>query len=326
MAYSRKRRRGSNGFFRNVGSAAMTAAKYALEQYSRSNTDTGRRAGSGTGVTSQYDKANQYRYKRMPKKKKRKYVRKVKNFKSMQLQQLATQIFIRNSITGGSAAPAVQGATAVHLAGISSGTETGGDDLLALADRSPPETGVDAGLTDPRMASSTNSAFILDSGILDTTFRNTGTSALEVDVYHITYTRDYETAGGLGTLFSVGQVPDGITGVVADITISSRGVTPFDFPKATQQGMKVMKKTKYFIPAGQTFTYQLKKTTNKKVFVRDLKNLQFEFRQRYLTETLLFVAKTVVGETATGTWSIGTTRRYAYRILQNNKMFGQIIG
>lgn len=312
----------------NTARAAYGAVKSGYNLYKRFKGDTKqvRRSYDGAGVTQQYDKSAQYTYKKMPYRKKAKYVRKVKNFKSLQLQQLACQIFIRNATLTGGAAAALQGATAIHLCGMNQSSETGGDDMLALCDRSAPEIGVDVPFSDPRKASTTNSSFIIDSAILDITFRNTGLNGLEVDVYHIMYHKDYENFPGLGSLLANGQIPDGNTSSVENITITNRGVTPFDFPLATKQGLKVLKKTKYFVPTGNTFTYQLKNRKNKTINTRDIKSGDSQFRKAYLTESLLFVGKTVVGSEGEGTWAIGATRRYAYRILQNNKMYGQYIG
>jgi len=324
MAVKRKR---SPSKWVNTARYAYGAAKSGYNLYKRfksMNLRTPQASSDGGGVTQQFDKSYQYRYRRMPYAKKRKYVRKVKNFKSMQMGQLATQIFIRNDTVVGGASWPLQGFTAVHINGINTAGDIGGDDLLALMDRTAPVISDAEPLAATRQANTRYGSIILDTAILDITLKNSGTTAFEMDVYHIVYTNDFQGAANLQALFSVSSAPDGISGSTSDITLFQRGATPFDFPVATKYGVKVLKKTKYFVPVGNTFTYQLKLRKNKAVNGAFVYGTGM-YRKKGLTETLLFVGKGVPESDADSRWTIGCTRRYAYRVMANNKNFGQII-
>lgn len=231
--------------------------------FNRTRSMTQNRVTSGQGVTSQYDKKVIYRKRYMPRYKKRRW-RKFKNrVLAVSTKSLGSNTVVRNSLIQSTLAlipgnDVVQNFVQLALYGVRSGSDWL-NDLNEIS-------------TDTRL--SATSKIIFQSAVLDITMRAqsipssgiaTGNPSigLEVDVYEIIWngpTGQIGEANNLEGAFNVGATDTAvIPGQTNALVPTNRGWTPFDANAAlSQHRIKILKKTKYFLSAEQTATYQIR--------------------------------------------------------------------
>jgi len=319
MARSRRSNRSFSSRLNRYAPYVRTGLKLANKfMGGRSQTKTKRQSyRSGQGVTNQHDKSVQYRKKTAPRRIKKKARRSRKSHEWNLLKDLAPQSCIRNStITGTFAAGNTdQYAVSACIYGLNGSADSvnqaGYQDVSIILNADP----------------QTDGAFekcIFSTAILDLTFTNTALvqHTLEVDVYEIVFTRQNSGVTLISDYNAAFAATPSTGGGVAVSNFNSRGITPFEAPLASAQGYKVMKKTKYFVSAGNCFTYQIKDKSNKWLTGHQWKNsaAASEAQWRWKTRNLLFIAKPITGTPAAnaGSFSIGATRKYMYKVLQEN--------
>lgn len=275
---------------------------------------------SGTGVTSQYDRKVQYRKKSMPRRKKRQWIKFVKKVNAVALKQFGTKTIVRNSQAGVNWTGDSQEYLTLSLYGKDGQADTvstlskGNDDLAQIYQN-------DSELLDASSSGHFTSA-VMDLTIVNNSFaadsaENTG---MEVDVYEIMYTKmlDYNSPQQYITKAqtNTGQINTGIP----SITLPNRGVTPFDFPDASSNGFRIIKKTKYFLGRGETCTYQIRNPKNYKFRQSFIQDGDDNFAISKITRTVMVVAKGVPTATPTAVTkriNIGCTRNYKYKIAKD---------
>lgn len=309
--------------------AGMVAQHVATHGYSHrpnpTRTQTQRTTVQDSGITSQFDKKQQYRKKRMPKRKRRKWVRFVKKVKAVADSQIRMKSFVLNSqavatMTG--AQP--QNWCAVHLYGangtndglVGEPSEAGTIDLRRLIN------------VDPELFNAKSAQINMKSAVLDITMTNlllnnettqTGSNTLEVDVYKLVYGRNDKDVASLEACLTAGTLmTDPMSG--SEGAITSRGITPFDLSGFISAGkIKILSKTKYLISPGQCATLLHRDPKNRYVDMQDIPITgdPTDFTYKNHTITYMFVAK-VIGAIATGTTpklNVRCTRSYHYKTL-----------
>lgn len=304
--------------------AGYTAGKKVsgiLQKYRRSP-KSGR---NGTGVTTQHDVVTQYTRKRMPRRKKKRWVRKVKAHYAMTTKLLGTTSIVRNSVLGNGFTNDETNQTYLitHLYG-SNGAEvinrenaTSDINQILVSDNRVPDNG----------------KIMFTGACLDMTARNTGTLPLEADMYLIIHNNasKHSSSTEAEIIINNSNTPlqPGAGAGVTDFTLSNRGVTPFQFPGWTKMGNKIIMKKKYFLPVGSTFTYQWKDSKNYVVDVANIVDFGTNFVYRNMTKTVMIVFKplvaSAVGPGNTARLDVGCTRSYSYKILENNKTYNGLI-
>jgi len=198
--------------------------------------------------------------------------------------------------------------------------------------------------------------YLFQSGVFDVTIRNVSTlrkndttdplpqpvyeldgrAAIELDVYEC-YHRKLPTKNNIipqhvSQIMDYSDDPE-IGGTGSGINIQSRGATPFEFGKQMgMTGLKIMKKTKYFIPNGQTITHQIR-DPKRHVFSREEMDNASSYAHPGVTRILYFVYKFVPGIDKgsligqfTLELAIGVTRKYMYKIEGVNESRERSIG
>lgn len=170
------------------------------------------------------------------------------------------------------------------------------------------------------------SKFVFGSAVMDITANNVGVNKLEVDVYEIVavghnmknnYWDDYAFVQSNQPVISGG------TGTA--ITINTRGATPFDFPNLAKY-WKIMKKTKFLVNGDESFTYQMRLSRNKWINTIALSEDTNVGARKGWTRALLFIIKnTDVEAESTGQLTVGVTRKYTYKVLQENFTAAEVI-
>lgn len=218
---------------------------------------------------------------------------------------------IINSSVNATAGPAAQQYLAAHLCSWSSGAaesrETGQRDIAQVVNNvSQPQFLDEVG---------DGSKLMFDTCIMDLTLTNTSASQVEVDKYLVSYRKPTEFAS-FGNMLAVGTAAQlSITNAAADkITINTRGGTLFDMPNCLSTGeLKILSKEKIFMAAGNTAQFQIKQ---RKKFSASKNKLALDsyYAQPGTTLSVVFVFKTVAGETGTAALTLAATRAYGFRV------------
>lgn len=280
-----------------------------------------RNIGNG-GVTNQHDSKTTYKKRKYRKKRKNVLYKKFKKFyRRALLKDLGTNSLVFNdTLTTDDWNTNDQQWRFCHLNaanGTPSPFEVGETDLQKAAANN---------INTDEM---TEKGFVQGS-FMDITFHNTSSSTdLEVDVYWLVYKKTSRIANGLSLFLNAesatGVVPAQGPSQFADLSISQRGVTPFQFPAALAQGVTILKKVKHFVPRGGYFTTQWKHSRSFMYNPLDLSSQGFNFKGK--TVTCLIISKKLTGHGAQGgSYSIGCTRTYTTKWLENNKDYnGQLV-
>lgn len=315
---------------------------------------------SGKGVTTQHDRRLIYRKRRMPRRKRKAWKAFVNKVHAVDEKDLGTRSVLFNrqvtTTNDSTAATDQQSVLTISLYGNQAGTELHNNDLQYISNlENPvsvaPDNTATGGYRAPTVYPSTK--FLFKSAVLDLTIRNVSTEVtsltplttpisslgkIEMDIYEISISKDMydNTPGGVGSYSSIEGmmanmntqdinlvIPDqNITGEVR-ITPSSRGFTPFDATYAlSKYGIKIWKKTKFFIPAGDTITYQIRDPKRHVINYESLSSV-LGFNRKGVSKFLLCVSKFVPGVqqgpvTAVGNLQLriayGITRKYVYKV------------
>lgn len=310
---------------------------------SYTQTRTKKRYTSGRGVTQQHDRQLIYSKKTMPYRKKKKWLAFKGKVDAVSEKQLGTQTVIFNKrFNTFNQDPTRHGTTTLALYPCTS-NETHLNDLTYLDEMD--------NVNNPTAASGTTvdatTKYIFKSAVLDVTMRNNSQllgsgldsqCILEVDIYEMIIKR--KTIAGLTQLRSMEEIlNEGFTETrdvqqgslppltTSGLTTSLRGVTPFDCPQAIgKYGIKILKKTKLFIGAGQTSTYQIrdpKRHVLSRARMADTPGVNMPGCTRFLFIVHKASPGIVVGDTPGETRTqleFGITRKYSYIVEGRNEI------
>lgn len=322
----------------------MSAARSAARRIARSRTLTTRRrlTRNTTGILGgqNADERLIYRRKRMPRSKRRVWARFVKKVNAVDERDLGTRTVLFNSkIAQVYTDDTKQGSLGIALypfVNTSNGWLNDLQQIGQLENEGDPTAA--AGATIER-----NSKIMFHSAVMDVTIRNTTQSiitippegppvtslstqaALEMDVYEF-YMRK-EASDGANPVNSMSDVINQwdekeIGGTGVGIGIQDRGATPFELGSALGRfGIKILKKTKYFIPPGQTITFQCRDPRRHEIRYGELERNEGWNRSGW-TKCFFMVYKVVPGLLVSTTdlngvipgIDVGLTRKYMYKV------------
>lgn len=313
--------------------AAAPFANIAKDQFfgggpSTVGVATKKRDNDMTGVTNDYDRQVQYRRKRMPWRKKRRWVNFIRRVKAVDQSTWQTTTTIRNNTMQYAWDTADQRVGCAVLYGFAGTTDiVDSSPFTALTTQTVGNTDIKDIMLASGGADGPGEDLRFTSGVLDLTFTNRGTDTnngrLEVDVYEIIFTgmesgvsliQDYTE--GFTVLSTNKPATYGTYGW------TTRGVTPFENPQASAQGYKVIKKTKFLLNVGESFTYQKRKPGNFNVSGAELftsaAGTSTEAQYKGKTMNIVFVMKGLPGSDYSVGGSqlncaIGVTRTYKYK-------------
>lgn len=291
-------------------------------------TRTGRKTTKENTVTVQHDIAQQYRKRRMPRRKRRRWVKFVKKVTAVADAQKHVRSILLNSSADAALAGSTQAWAAVHLYGGSGiadtdANETGCRDLLRIC-------GQDAEIYSAGKAAKLR----MESANLDMTFTNDSNHTIEVDVYKIVYGYNEKDMSSFGDIVNSGEAFTGVLNAT-NILLTSRGATPFSLGGLISAGkVKILNKKKYLMSAGQSATLQHRDAKNRWVDCQDLQpgdmtdSSVTDFTYKRHTVTFLFIAKFTnpITEYA-GTLKVRASRAYNYKIEPRiqNQFFNELI-
>lgn len=292
---------------------------------------------SGVGVTSQYDRKTVYYKKNMPRWKKRKWIGFVKKVEAAELKGIGTKTVVRNALLEGTITPANVPVSQGMLNAVLYGADGGADGLTGCGFQDlkvifSNDLQMDAPTNKGHFASAVLDATLINAstypegGVADANYGN-----LEVDVYEFVMTRKTDATGVGGIYADAALVTESINGAGTSLEITQRGVTPFDLPDALSRGIKIMKKTKYFLSPGQTATYQMRDPKNYVIRRDAIDDNDENFARPKLTKGITVIYKCTPVSTGdptkipTAKLRMGVTRKYMYKVTQDNTDQDQLI-
>lgn len=168
----------------------------------------------------------------------------------------------------------------------------------------------------------TTGKIMLKSAVLDTTYTNTGTQPVELDLYEVWYQKDRHAYYDFDSAQSDAEAATPELPGALTLNMNSKGATLFDFPQTISNlGMKIMKKTKYFLSPAQSCTYQIRDARNHVLEKMPLIDDSYpnSFAWRKVSKGIIAIAKLTpsISET-TGAITAGYTRKYSYTVLEQN--------
>lgn len=299
-------------------------------QYKRSTNSTGVLGGNDA------DAKLVYRKKRMPRRRRKRWSSFIKKVNAVGERTLGTRtVLFNHQVTLVQNVATEQGCCTFALYGFSS-TRSWFNDLGTI--------GTLENTGDPTAAAGEtidqSSKVMFQSGILDLTIRNTSffvsavgppvvTSSdaagqLELDLYELYMRQDSKTNTVNGQHMS--EVLNNFDvketgGLGTGVQIQDRGASPWEVPNSlSRYGIKIIKKTKYFIPNGQTITYQSRDPRRHVCKYGDLVEND-GFNRPGWTRIIYVIFKLTPG-LAIGTGlneyqariSVGVTRKYMYKV------------
>jgi len=312
-----------------------------FRQRTRAGSGQGRgRSHTGAGITQQHDARSIYRKHRMPRRMKRRWKGFCRKVQAVSERDLGSRTVVYNKsqpFTNSTANNQGLGYLALYSA---NGT---GDSFMA--DLHNIVMNDNTGVTNLRATGGfiyETSKFIFKSAVLDITLRNTSVvhtalgdtaaaeAKLEVDFYEIISRREwndtsavYSDITGCFTKGSLDTV-DISGGAVAasSLELTDRGTTPWDLPSALSYfGIKILKKTKYFVENGGTMTYQCRDPKRRVSTQEKLEKTEGGNKPGW-SRHILIIFKLVPGLTIhptnvgsyTESITIGMTRKFFYKI------------
>lgn len=282
--------------------------------YGYAPTRTRTKTKSGVGVTVQHDRKQVYIKRRMPRYKRRRWVKFVKKVNFAVTKQLGTKTVVFNDTIQASATAGLQSFMEANLYGLLGGVDAiggcGARDLFTIANNDP------VNLT---------GKLIYCSAVLDITFINATTTetnpnsaVAEVDVYEV-----YYKGQRFGYDYFQDMLADGFNDTSninagTPLTLATRGVTPFECPEGITKGKFVIfKKTKFLLGRAQTATYQVRDSRQHTIGKDEAIGTSATIAKPGWTKTIFFIVKSVVSSDAVVVQA-GCTRKYSYKVLEQS--------
>lgn len=275
-----------------------------------------------SGVTTQHDVVNQYRKKSMPKRMKRRWRKFTKKVTAAVDRHLGTRSIVRNFLMNVTI-PAGQDQIYRDF-----GLYTLGSNWLArtgtIVDlfRDIEQIGFALGIPDPNAIAGSGPSNLrkmeFRSAVLDFTFKNLSSqNGLEVDVYFLIPKKSVRQSGNndLFTIMDNGWNSATTPTAGTNLSSTTRGVTPWQ-STALCRRFTITNKRKYFVPPGNTFTYQYRDPKNYTVDTNRFANGGLSYYGLpHMCRMVLICAKRIAGESTAGAheFAIGITRTYTMK-------------
>lgn len=283
-----------------------TAYKIAKQGYKIYTKYNKKRQTDGIGVTNQYDRKTVYKKRRMPRRKRQRWVRFVKKVKAVEHSDNCQRSIVFNQRWSNSTAAGTQTISVVGMYGLNgtsvASLEYGVEDIYKIINNDP-----DVGIN--------NSKISFKSCVLDVTMQadpsNTGT--VEVDLYEL-FPKKNQRFSSVNSCINTALTDTPTIGAFYNaIAMNQIGVTPFQIPMLGM-AFTIGKKVKYLLSPGQACTYQCRDPKNRMVDTNNVNDLAgTAYHPKYGSRAFLIVFKqTPAGTQAGQTLAVGATRTYAY--------------
>lgn len=274
---------------------------------------------SGVGVTTQHDARLVYRKRRMPWKKRKRYVRGFRRHTAYSLKLLGTRTQLYN-ISGSITTDDSAGISSQCYVAIGMYGQTGAD-TQTVADKFRHNVGMGHLGDIFSKNGEEGNKLIFGSAVMDITLRNTGTDQFEADAYDIVC-RSHNPRANFNADLAIAESSTDAIGSSGQLLLRKRGATPFDLSELTKMGYKILTKRKYLLSPGQSCTYQIRDPRNRAVDGGDWLGVGQRWVRRGMTRFVLVVCKNIVGATSAPILTYGVTNKYMYKVWESNSDAG----
>ena len=199
----------------------------------------------------QHDVQNRYRYKRMPKRRRKRWVKFTKQVNHVSLQMQPLQVYTAKTVQNLSVAANQQSYTGFILGGT---TFSGNDEIFQCFKDA---YNIVLGSVPPYR-------LYFKSMCLDVQMSNTGVNPCVIDLYRLRSRQDYSSAASLATEYTASISELQTTTGGRTYSATDPAGTPFDVPNFLSY-WKVLHKREIIIAPGNITTVQMRKPTNRHV-------------------------------------------------------------
>lgn len=291
---------------------------------SGTQTTTQDRVNSGLGVTNQMDRKLIYRKKKMPYRKKKRWLKFNRKVKATELKTIGTKSVLNNDQLSSSATTNALQIITTAMYGINGASDTGSRaghrDIFDIFDADTLDIQQNATTGAPEQGKVMFISAIFDLTMENTSPNDTGQNTkLEVDVYEMIHKKDTRSQGTMFDFLNDGLAITPNIGSGTGIAINDRGFTPFESPIGLRKyGITIVKKTKYFLGTGEVATLQVRDPRNHVISAERINDIGTAMRG--LTRHVFIAFKPTPGYTTgnVARLTVGVTRAYKYKVLKNN--------
>lgn len=310
----------------------MSASKpYANKR--RRTTTVSKKSITFDGTTNQYDSRVAYRKKRMPKGKRKAWKKFVKKVSAVEIgdRGLQTLKYNPSSVGPTTVPPLGQNFKVCHLYGCSDTTSEPGCRDLSLIAKDIETMGVNwikltLGAVNPTVPQVYNTQHIrMQSAVLDLYLKNTGTTTLLFDVYHLWYVKNNNAPSLLDATNWVEfaeqrkQEWDGSTVTdLSPVNMNTFNCTMFDEAQLISKlGATIRSVREVYLAPGQVHHMQIRDPKNHSInlfnYVRQVGQSYAGYVDPKLTETYVAVAKNL-DTTTEGSYTFNACRTYRFTV------------
>jgi len=258
---------------------------------SSTRTRTRRRGQSGVGVTKENDVRFVYGKRRMPARRRRAWKRFTRKVYAVSEKQRGTQSLAFNTVKQENVPEGFQRMYGIELYGYNGSTsaqDAYSSDMAQIAGLTKPGDAAVAPLTYNRKVH-------FRSAVLDITFRNIGSTQVELDIYEYIVKKDIPFVRMIDMILDAQTDAQAVAPVSSTLTHDDVGVTPFQI-SAAMRYITITKKTKVFLSTTDgVATYQIRKPANRWWSTTQLNEDLSTFAKRSWTVGILLVQKGVPG-------------------------------
>lgn len=304
-------------------------ASWRARTRSATSTGSGMRSlmsklGNDNVVTAQHDVKTQYRYKKMPRYKKRRWKNFVKKVTAVQLKKAGLKTVIFNSRGTVSNDPTFQKAVVLGLYGVQGsidGPQTHGFNDLYRIFKNDPDI-IQIGAAPGNVPKSGKLQF--GSAVLDFTIRNlSDTIEAEVDIYKGWYKKDDDLTSTKATTNPIDRYNSAAIDLInpsdTNISIQRRGATLFDKPAGLSAiAYHITDKKKLLLAPGQSTFIQHRDAKNYMIDWTNVNDAGFAKRGLTFGVWVVFKPSITASDDASVTLGFGVTRKFSYAVVEDN--------
>jgi len=314
-----------SGRLRSAGRLAMGAYKAynQVKRFRGASSDSSRQSKLSTSgfLTNQFDAKRQYRRKRMPRRRRRRWVKFVRKVNHVVDKGLASQFFVFRSNNSATPSTGSQTYGSMVMYGFDpTSTAFGNDDVYKISQvfNFPP---------------SAENILWFKSAVLDCEWNAdiSNTVSLTLDVYEVLCRRSIpqavtSTVGNtLEDIYYYGVNDLGVVGSGAPLTAAAAGVTPFQSPTFCQNFL-IVNKTRVLLSPGQTCHRQMRDARDRKLLINRV-SYDTAFMKGW-TKAFFWIAQGVSSSTQyapTCTINFSCCRSYGCCVRENNTNTGTLV-
>lgn len=235
-----------------LGTAAAAGGAMMNRIFRRSGAAAGNGGRTGPIVSTQRDQATRYRRKRMPRRKRKRWVSFTRKVRHVELQMQPLQIFTKEGVINLTSA-AGQSQIWSRMAG---GTTVANNDEILRIFAAQYNTTVLSNLVAYRI--------FIKSLVLDIQLTNNGSTTLIVDVYTLKNRKTFGAAGDVAGQYNAALNEVAAAPNAGTLLVNGTATTVFDAPTFCEF-WQTLSKREVLIGAGVTCTFQMRLPVNKMI-------------------------------------------------------------